>query len=319
MTYSIHQNGNKLLEQLKSLFSDLNNYSETIDKHIITSTTDVNGKITQVSRAFCEVSGYSEEELLGQSHNIIHHPDMPKNLYKDLWSTIKSGKSWQGEIKNLKKCGGYYWVKLNIDAIKNSKGDITGFVAIREDITDKKRIEKLTVTDELTGAYNRRYYNQYLTPEIKRARRDKQFLVFLMADLDHFKKYNDTYGHQAGDEVLKTTVATMQNIFQRAGDYVFRLGGEEFAVIYRAKTPAQAIDVAEKLRQAIFNLNTKHTGNIPYNRVTVSMGLMLLDPNEYYAEDEIYKYADQSLYKAKNNGRNCIKVHETDNDIEYFT
>jgi len=318
MYHNKHVNGQRLIGELESLLNDIHRYSEIVNQHVITSSSDLNGTITSVSQAFCQISGYSEEELLGQNHNIIRHPDMPNELYENLWKTIQSGNAWNGEVKNKRKDGSFYWVDIHIDPIRDENNEIIGYIAVRQDITDHKHIESLTITDELTGAYNRRFYNQILQNEIDRAKRDNQYLSFLMMDADNFKKYNDTYGHQAGDEVLKTIVSTTRGVFQRAGDYVFRLGGEEFAVLFRTDSPEKALVVSEQSREAMYNTNIEHSGNAPHQRVTLSMGLMVLEPSSSYIIEEIYKYADEALYKAKQNGRNCIEVHNTDEDIELF-
>ncbi len=107
-----------------------------IDKYIISSSTDTKGRITEVSDAFCKISGYDREELIGKPHNIIRHKDMPKSAFKDLWDTIQQGKNWSGEVKNLKKDGGYYWVYANVEPLFNKKGKIEGYAAVRLDITD---------------------------------------------------------------------------------------------------------------------------------------------------------------------------------------
>jgi PAS domain S-box-containing protein len=112
-----------------------------IDKYIISSTTDLKGKIIDVSDAFCNISGYTREELIGKPHNIIRHPDMPKSAFKDLWDTIQKGKSWDGEVKNLKKDGGYYWVYAHIEPLFDMKNKIEGYAAVRLDITDSVDLE----------------------------------------------------------------------------------------------------------------------------------------------------------------------------------
>ncbi len=113
-----------------------------VDKYIISSTTDLKGKITEVSDAFCDISGYKREDLIGKPHNIIRHPDMPKSAFKDLWDTIQAGKPWSGEVKNLKKDGGYYWVYANVEPLFNKKEEIEGYAAIRLDITDSVHLEE---------------------------------------------------------------------------------------------------------------------------------------------------------------------------------
>jgi PAS domain S-box-containing protein len=112
------------------------------DDHIIMSTTDVKGNITYASKAFCEISGFDLSELIGQNHRIVRHPEMPKSLYDDLWGRLKSDRTWQGELKNRKKDGGFYWVYASIGPIYDLEGKKIGYTAIREDITDRKVVEE---------------------------------------------------------------------------------------------------------------------------------------------------------------------------------
>ncbi|NOQ30534.1 MAG: PAS domain S-box protein [Helicobacteraceae bacterium] len=125
----------KTIEEVKSI-------NKTIEQYVITSTTDVNGIIRQVSDAFSEVSGYTKSELIGQPQNIVRHPDMPSEIFKELWETIQSGKKWSGTVKNRKKDGGYYWVNAHIEPIFNSEKIVTGYRAVRQDITAAKEVEE---------------------------------------------------------------------------------------------------------------------------------------------------------------------------------
>jgi len=111
------------------------------DKDVIISQTDLDGTITYVNRAFCTVSGYLADELVGQQHNIIRHPDMPKGVFKKMWETIKGGQAWNGLIKNLRKDGHYYWVETEILPIRNEENIITGFIAARKSASHKDIIE----------------------------------------------------------------------------------------------------------------------------------------------------------------------------------
>ncbi|MEA1914864.1 MAG: PAS domain-containing sensor histidine kinase [Campylobacterota bacterium] len=125
---------------VKDVELKLDQISSMVDKYIIMSQTDVNGMIINVSDAFCRISGYSKKELIGRTHNIVRHPDMPAALFDKLWETIKSGKKWQGEIKNLGKDGRVYWVNATIEPIIE-QGKIIAFNAIRQDITLAKKVE----------------------------------------------------------------------------------------------------------------------------------------------------------------------------------
>ena len=113
-------------------------------KRYIVSETDEKGKITFCNDYFIEVSGYSKEELIGKAHSIVRHPDMPCEVFADLWQTLLSDKTWVGEIKNLKKDGGYYWVLAHVSPLYNNNGKMIGYQSIRQDITDKKVVEENT-------------------------------------------------------------------------------------------------------------------------------------------------------------------------------
>ncbi len=115
----------------------------SLDQNVIFSKTDLQGNITQVSEAFCEISGYTSDELVGKPHNVIRHPDMEKSVFKDLWETISLGKKWQGEVKNKTKSGGFYWVLTKIEPEYNPKGEPIGYYAVRHDITAQKKVEVL--------------------------------------------------------------------------------------------------------------------------------------------------------------------------------
>jgi len=132
------------LDQEEAKIINLNEQlREKIDRYIITSTTNLSGKIINVSHAFCEISGYSKDELLGKSHNIVRHPDMSSSVFRDLWETIQFGRTWRGEVKNLKKDGSFYWVDAIIEPDKDENGEIVSYTAIRQDITAKKALEEL--------------------------------------------------------------------------------------------------------------------------------------------------------------------------------
>jgi len=287
-------------------------YLEKIDKNIIASSTDTRGVITYVSEAFSKISGYKKEELLGNKHSMVRHPDTPKELFSDLWSTISSGKTWEGELKNLKKDGGYYWVYVAISPDFDFKGNITGYTAVRQDITDKKKVEYLSITDGLTNLYNRRYFNDISQKELDRAKRDRRIFAFVLLDIDNFKKYNDTYGHQDGDTALVSISESLKDTFKRSSDIVFRLGGEEFGVIINSDFIDKISPMVEQARESIQNLNIEHKENLPSKVLTASFGVIA---TEAFSEDgdydikDIYKQADTMLYEAKESGRNrvCIK------------
>jgi len=291
---------------VKEREKQIKEYIKLIDKNIITSSTDIHGNITYVSEAFSHISGYSKEELIGKNHRVIKHPDMPASLYEDMWNILTSDKTWEGEIKNLKKDNTFYWVKASISPIFDDTGAKKGYTAIRQDITDRKKIELISITDGLTNIFNRRHFNEMLPKAVNSAKRQDELIAFLIMDIDHFKQYNDTYGHQMGDDVLVKVAKCIKDSLLRSDDLCFRLGGEEFGVIYRAETKNKAISFADSIRQNIEDLNIEHSKNTVSPYVTMSMGLVCRNANDVVSEDELYKESDDLLYKAKESGRNRV-------------
>lgn len=289
------------------LVEERSQIAQLVDKYIITSKTNENGFITSVSQAFVDISGYSREELIGNQHSVVRHPDMPKTVFKELWKTIKSDQVWHGEIKNRTKQGGFYWVEVSIFPDHDFYGNIIGFTAIRQDITDKKRIEELSITDPMTGLYNRRYFDEKFKEMFAFTKRERKLLVFGIMDVDHFKQYNDYYGHQKGDLALISIAGVLKLLLKRPTDYAFRLGGEEFGILFFADD-SNVLDYVNDIRNQVEKLGIEHTHNTASNFVTLSIGLFVIDLPCDLTEEQCYRLADKQLYWAKNNGRNNVKL-----------
>ena len=301
-------NLNKTLENKNIIEKELQDYVNIVNQNVIISTTNKEGIIIDVSEAFCEISGYKRDELIGKSHKIVRHPMTPDFFYKNMWNTLLKEKEWKGEIKNITKNGYTYWVYAIITPIIKN-GEIKGFTAIRTNISDKKYIEKLSVTDELTKLYNRRYFNTKIEEEINRAKRGNKYLCLIILDIDYFKQYNDTYGHQKGDFVLKEVANILKSKTNRASDFAFRVGGEEFAIITTLEKDKVA-EFAKAIKDDIFNLKIEHSTSLVSKYVTSSIGISCRLAKDIKNSDEIYKEADDNLYEAKNLGRNSIFMNE---------
>ena len=167
-------------------------------------------------------------------------------------------------------------------------------------------IEILVITDELTQLYNRRYFNSIFPKEIQRATREEMIISFLIFDIDHFKQYNDNYGHQKGDNVLKEIGCILKKQCLRGSDVPLRLGGEEFGVIFSGLAPNEAFLFANKIRQAIENAQIEHLFSNASQYVTASFGLVTILAHPQLNMDDLYKYADHALYQAKDAGRNKV-------------
>lgn len=310
--YTSNMNSNNLLDKEDFLTISkykMKEYINLVDNNIITSSTNLDGIITYVSKAFCEISGYKKDELMGKPHSIIRHKDTPDHIFKEMWKNLNQNKIWTGEIKNRKKSGDAYWVKATIYPNFDKDGNKIGYTGIRQDITDKKIIEELSITDTLTGLYNRRHFNDIVERKINDAKRNNDNIGFLLIDIDFFKQYNDHYGHQAGDEILEIVAKTMKSTFKRSGDYCFRIGGEEFAIIFNASSKQKAIEYANLFKQNIINLKIDHIGS-KLNYLTTSIGLYYDNGSNIENKDFLYKHSDKLLYRAKQNGRNKIEYNK---------
>ena len=166
--------------------------------------------------------------------------------------------------------------------------------------------ETLSITDELTQLYNRRHFNELFLQEINRAKRDCRQIAFLMLDVDFFKNYNDTYGHLQGDATLKAIAEVLKRYSKRAGDFAFRLGGEEFGLIISTSNYEEARKLAEAIRQSVADLAIEHKASAISDVVTVSIGLSFYKCPLQLDVDTFYKEVDDNLYAAKDQGRNCI-------------
>ncbi len=302
---------------LKLRTDELSAQMDIFDKNISASQTDLDGKIIYVSEAFCKMSAYTEEELIGSTHAILRDADTQDSLYQDLWMTINSAHTWRGEIKNRKKDGSEYWVNIVISPIFDKNKKVIGFSTILEDITLEKflqqynkklelevkkrtqELEKLSVTDKLTGIYNRVKLDSMLNFYIDNHKRYQHTFSLLIIDIDYFKKINDTHGHLKGDDILKIFASILKSSV-RSVDILGRWGGEEFMII----CPNSSIDGTMYLAEMIRKTIEKHSFSIN-EKVTVSIGVAEISSS--MNESDLIHKADTALYRAKENGRNRVE------------
>ena len=286
---------NTMSEKLSKNIAFLDGYKKAIDKSSIVSKTDIYGIITYVNKMFCDVSGYSEEELLGRSHNIVRHPDMPSGVFEDMWNTIKSKKIWKGTLKNRNRDGSAYIVKATILPILDSDNNILEYVAVRHDITEleesKEEIKKQR-TDFLTGLPNR----QQLLVDLKSAVKP----IILYINIDDFSGFNDFYGSAIGDSVLLNLANRLSELREKENFKLYKLQADQFILLfedeYLAKKNLQEyfIDVVEKIEEDISNINLENQNRV---NISVSGGV-----STYYDHDNyqtLILYANIARKKAK--------------------
>ena len=170
------------------------------------------------------------------------------------------------------------------------------------------KIQKLSITDGLTGVFNKRHYLENGPRQINVCSRCNGYISFILIDVDNFKKYNDIYGHLEGDKALVKISQAMRKVFKRSSDCSYRVGGEEFLIISKSDHENNNLHMAEKLRKSIMELNIKHKENESYEVLTVSIGICTTKAINTTQLDDLYRKADDALYRSKNNGRNQVTL-----------
>jgi diguanylate cyclase (GGDEF)-like protein/PAS domain S-box-containing protein len=270
-----------------------------------------------VSPACRELLGYEPEELVGVKPVEMAHPDDAPRLALIFQTLLSGGAERQSIVNRIRhRDGKWIWVEARFRALKDSEtGAITGIIGALRDISARKAIEDelaganrrlqiLATQDGLTGLANRRAFDEALAREHLRARREKTRLALIMIDVDHFKAFNDLYGHQAGDDCLRRVCGAITATICRPGDLAARYGGEEFAVLLPNTDEDGAGVIAERISQAVLGLAIPHDANANAV-VTISGGVASIDGAEGTPE-ALVRDADRALYRAKDFGRNAV-------------
>lgn len=268
--------------------------------------TDTDAHIEWANPAFSELTGFAFDEAYGRKPaELVRSGLQGPDFYKRLWEAIRSGRVWRGELINKRKDESLYHESLTIAPVSDERGVIHHFVAIKEDISERKRLEarliELARTDPLTGLANRRAFTESLASELDRMRRHDHPLSVLMLDVDFFKRVNDQHGHAAGDRVLKIVAELMRNKV-RTTDALGRVGGEEFAIAMVETGGDAALELAERIRAAVADTRIDIGGQTI--GVTISAGVAVAHKGD--TVDGVLSRADTALYAAKNAGRNRV-------------
>jgi diguanylate cyclase (GGDEF)-like protein/PAS domain S-box-containing protein len=271
--------------------------------------TDANGVIVHVNRAFMEITGYQQDEVLGLQPNKFKSGRHGPEFYERMYKTILSAGQWSGEIWNRRKSGEIYPQWQSIRSIKNEHGAITHFVAVFSDISTIKHSERelahLAHYDALTGLPNRLLFTDRAEQAQTHARRNKQSLAMLLVDLDHFKHINDSLGHNVGDEVLKAVGERLKSLLEK-GVTLARLGGDEFAVLL--ENPQQAAQAAEMAQGILSGIREPIQVHDQSLFLTASVGISIF-PNDALSAEQLLRNADAALFQAKNQGRESYALY----------
>ncbi|SFL09058.1 PAS domain S-box-containing protein/diguanylate cyclase (GGDEF) domain-containing protein [Paenibacillus sp. 1_12] len=279
------------------------------------------GKCTYASPVCRTLLGFQPEELIGSwGDSLLHPDDSPRisSIYKDI---VSSQQINTFSFRVRKKDGSYIWFETTCQTILDKRGRISEIIAVSRDITERKVSElkmqeandllmRLSMTDGLTGIANRRCFDETLEREWGVAARYGQPISLLLCDIDFFKSYNDTYGHQGGDACLQLVAHSLKRSLKRPNDLAARYGGEEFSIVLPNTNKNGASKVAETIKQWVQDLQIPHLTSKVSSFVTISIGTATLVPSAQSSINKLIECTDKSLYLAKQGGRNKVVSYE---------
>lgn len=274
--------------------------------------TDGEAKIVAVNPAFCEITGYSPQEVIGRTPAILNSGRQDEAFYRDMWQSLNAQGQWQGEIWNRRKNGGIFPEWLSISAVRNDAGGATHFIGVFTDISERKqseaRIHHLAHHDALTGLPNRLLLDDRISQGILNSRRAKRQMAIIFVDLDRFKNINDTLGHEIGDSLLVQAAQRGLSVLREA-DTLCRQGGDEFVVVLPELAHRQ--DAAHIVRKLLAALCQPYLLAGHELTVSGSAGIALY-PEDGETASELLRKADAAMYRAKEEGRNTWRFFSSE-------
>ena len=276
--------------------------------------TDANAVIIEVNEAFSLITGYDAHEVLGKNPNILQSGLQSESFFQQMWDALTKQGHWRGEIWNRRKNGDIYPEMLTINAVKNAAGDVDHYVSLCTDITSMKehqsQLERIAHYDLLTNLPNRVLLADRLSQAMLKCTRQKESLAVVFLDLDGFKKVNDSYGHNIGDELLVAISLQMKNAL-REDDSLARIGGDEFVAVLTGLSSNE--DYEPVLERLLLAASRPIMIGENVLNVSASIGVTLY-PQDNVDADQLMRHADQAMYIAKESGKNHYHVFDTAQD-----
>ncbi|GAB1233955.1 EAL domain-containing protein [Ferrigenium sp. UT5] len=277
--------------------------------------TDAKNRIIAVNRSFERLTGYSAAEAIGRDPSLLKSGKHDASFYAAMWKALQTNGSWSGEVWDKRKDGSLYPKWLTITVVRDDKNEISQFVAIFMDISERKQAEaeihRLAFYDSLTGLPNRRLLMDRLELALATSARSGEWGALIFMDMDNFKTLNDTRGHQMGDLMLVEAARRLKTCVREV-DTVARLGGDEFVVVLQnmGVTEVRAATLTESVAEKIsLAMNTPYSLKGYQHHSSASIGISLFHGHDTGIE-ELLKRADTAMYRAKQGGRNLIRFFE---------
>ena len=291
--------------------------SSAVFKHTVDGVlvTDADNRILQVNDAFCDITGYRREDVIGKDPKLLKSGRHDTRFYQQMWQRIEEEGYWQGEITNRKKNGEIYIEWLSINAVRNARGEIEKHIGIFSDVTHQRKNAQeqayLATHDPLTGLSNRLLLADRLDHAISHAGRFGKCIAVVFCDLDDFKPVNDTHGHAVGDEVLRAVADRMRSVLRKE-DTVCRFGGDEFVILVEE---LKSFDFLDAVVHKILDVCCRSV-NVDGIAVPVAMSIgVALYPNDAADADTLIRRADEAMYRAKHRGKNTVTYYQNDLQI----
>lgn len=294
--------------------AEIKKRSYLIDQNIMIARLSLTGEIVEISNALCRYLDVVQQEMLGSPSHFFIIDDNYENQEDVISRHLKTGLQWVGEIKRISKTGVVHWAKMTILPELDDDYIVNGYTCIMQDLTSKK----LSLTDNLTTLGNRRQYEETLVREFGLAKRNDTYLSLAIIDIDHFKKYNDNYGHPQGDVALAKVGKAILSCMRRPNDFTYRIGGEEFAVLFSSMDREDSRLFLDTIRKHVEDLGIPHEKSPVSEHMTISIGGATLNGAALESGEHLYIEADKALYLAKET-RNQTVMGSVDQITEYTT
>ncbi len=288
---------------------------------VIIDATAPGHPVIYVNAAFEAMTGYDAAEILGRGLGFLQGDGQGRPGVEAMDQAVRDGQGCTVTLQCSRKDGTLFWDELSLSPVHGEGGRVTHFIGVHKDVTHRvdsenrlrqakeeleranTRLSHEATRDPLTGIGNRRSFQEQADQEWRRGLRSGQTLSCFMIDIDFFKRYNDAYGHQAGDTSLRQVARAVEDSFRRGSDLVARYGGEEFVVLSAGLTPQEALEQARTVCRRVGKLGLPHRDSRAAAHVTVSVGVATVTPDASSSLADLVAAADRGLYRAKAGGR----------------
>ena len=290
----------------------------------IAAAGEVDTPLIFVNPAFERMTGYSYDEAVGRNCRFLQEGYVDPDQREAMRAAVANGEGFSEVLPNYRKDGTLFWNELSVSPIHDEHGAVTHYIGFQKDVTQrvlldeqlrarnrdlesaKRALEELVTLDALTGVYNRRHFDSRMSTLWKISARTAESMAIFFIDIDHFKAYNDHFGHQKGDEALIRVAQTLAESFQRGSDFLARYGGEEFVVVACGMDRQPAGYFAEELCRRIRDLGIPNPDSSS-GLLTISVGYTVVIPQPGMDANAAVRRADEALFAAKHAGRNCAQ------------